>query len=184
LAALRVSCAPPASNLAAARLVVSFPSLSPFRAQNSSRHLTKDLSSVYLPLDWWTPIPSPPITKIHLPVDTLAHLTRLLQKGLTRFPLILHAFFPVGTNIPTLQLVTRTYHPLRVRAKDMMVKDWITDMPTPPYYDHPTRLSTHTFLGLGKFVAWRIHHMRSAKRYLAAHPSWFDENPELTCPQC
>jgi len=26
--------------------------------------------------------------------------------------------------------------------------------------------------------------MRSAKSYLAAHPSWFDEDPDPTCPRC
>ena len=51
LAALRVACAPPTHNPAAARLPPSFPSLSVFRAQDSSRHLTRGLSSVYLPLD-------------------------------------------------------------------------------------------------------------------------------------
>src|ERR1700712_1137471 len=59
LAALRVACAPPTHNPAAARLPPSFPSLSVFRAQDSSRHLTKGLSSVYLPLDWRTPVPPP-----------------------------------------------------------------------------------------------------------------------------
>jgi len=39
-------------------------------------------------------------------------------------------------------------------------------------------------MSLGKFVAGRIHQMRAAKGYLAAHPSWFDENPNLTCPRC
>jgi len=39
-------------------------------------------------------------------------------------------------------------------------------------------------MGLGKFVAGRIHQMRSAKSYLVAHPSWSDEDPELTCPRC
>jgi len=39
-------------------------------------------------------------------------------------------------------------------------------------------------MGLGKFVAGRIHQMRSAKSYLAAHPSWSDENPDPTCPRC
>ena len=38
-------------------------------------------------------------------------------------------------------------------------------------------------MGLGKFVAGRIHQMRAAKSYLAAHPSWFNENPNPTCPQ-
>jgi len=40
LAALRVACAPPYANPAAARLPPSFPSLSSFRAQDSNRHLT------------------------------------------------------------------------------------------------------------------------------------------------
>ena len=26
--------------------------------------------------------------------------------------------------------------------------------------------------------------MRAAKSYLAAHPSWSDEDPNLTCPRC
>jgi len=49
LAALRVACALPYANPASARLPQSFPSLSSFRAQDSSRHLTKGLSLVYLP---------------------------------------------------------------------------------------------------------------------------------------
>jgi len=89
LAALRVACAPPYANPAAARLPPSFPSLSSFRAQDSSRHLTKGLSSVYLPLYWRTKVPSPPLRK-HLPIDALAHLTLPLQEGLTRLPLVLH----------------------------------------------------------------------------------------------
>ena len=90
LAALRVACAPPNANPASARLPPSFPSLSTFRAQDSSRHLTKGLYSVYLPLDWRTKIPSPPL-RMHLPVDSLAHLTLPLQEGLTRFPLVYQA---------------------------------------------------------------------------------------------
>jgi len=87
LAALRVACSPPYANPASARLPQSFPSLSPFRAQDSSRHLTKGLSSVYLPLGWRTKTPSPPLRK-HLPVDALAHLTLPLQDGLTYLPLV------------------------------------------------------------------------------------------------
>ena len=51
LAALRIACTPPTHNPAAARLPSSFPSLSSFRALDSSRHLTKGLSSYYLPLN-------------------------------------------------------------------------------------------------------------------------------------
>jgi len=60
LAALGVACSPTMNNLASARLPPSFPSLSLFRAQDSSRHLTKGLSSVYLPLDWRTQSRPPP----------------------------------------------------------------------------------------------------------------------------
>jgi len=67
---------------------------------------------------------------------------------------------------------------------DMLLKDWASDAPTPPYYNHPPRLSPHPFMGLGKFMAGRIHQMCSAKSYLAAHPSWLDENPVLTWSQC
>ena len=49
LAALRIACAPPTLNPAAARLPTSCPSMSTFRALDSSRHLTKGLSSYYLP---------------------------------------------------------------------------------------------------------------------------------------
>jgi len=50
-AALRVTCALFTTNPAAARLPASFPSLSAFRAQDSSRHLTRSLSSIYHSLD-------------------------------------------------------------------------------------------------------------------------------------
>jgi len=183
LAALRIACAPPSANPASARLPQSFPSLSSFRAQDASRHLTIGLSSVYLPLNWRTRVPSPPVRK-HLPVDALAHLTLPLQEGLTRLPLVLHAPPPPGTEIPPPDLMRKTYQALRTRARNMLIQDWITDDPTPPYYGYPPTLSPHPFMGLGKFVAGRIHQMRSGKSYLAAHPSWSDEEADPTCPRC
>ena len=89
-----------------------------------------------------------------------------------------------GTNIPPPDLRRKAYQALRTRAKNRLIQDWVTDDPTPPYYEYPPSLSPHSFMGLGKFVAGRIHQMRSAKSYLAAHPSWFDENPDPTCPPC
>jgi len=183
LAALWIACALPTNNPAAASLPASFPSLSAFRAQDASRHLTRGLYSVYLPLDWRSPLLSPPIRK-HLPIDPLAHLTCPLQEGLTRLPLILHVALPPGSNIPPAQLMACTHHTLRIRARDMLIKDWATNAPTPTCYKHQPRLSPHPFMGLGKFVAGRIHQMRAAKSCLVAHPSWFDENPSLTCPRC
>jgi len=122
LAALRVASALPNANPASARLPQSFPSLSSFRAQDSSRHLTRGLSSVYLPLDWRTQVPSPPIRK-HLPIDLLAHLTLPLQRGLTRLPLVLHAAPSPGTNIPLPELMRRTYQALWAHAKNMLLQD-------------------------------------------------------------
>jgi len=66
----------------------------------------------------------------------------------------------------------------------MLRQDWADDDPTPPYYDYHPSLTPHPFMGLGKFLAGRIHQMRAGKSYLAAHPSWSDEDPNLTCPRC
>ena len=78
----------------------------------------------------------------------------------------------------------KAYEALRARARRMLLQDWDEEDPTPPYYHYRPSLEPHPFMGLGKFVAGRIHQMRSAKSYLAAHPSWFDEDPNLTCPRC
>ena len=51
LHALRIACALLYANPASVRLPQSFPSLSSFRAQDLSRHLTIGLCSVYLTLD-------------------------------------------------------------------------------------------------------------------------------------
>ena len=39
-------------------------------------------------------------------------------------------------------------------------------------------------MGLGKFMAGRIHQMRFQKSYLAAHPSWFNAHDSTLCPLC
>jgi len=102
LAAVRIACAPPTGNPPLARLPPSFPSLYTFRAQDSTRHLTKGLSSVYLPLSWRTTVPSLPLRK-HLPIGALAHLTLAPQEGLTRFPLVLHIVPRLATRSPRAQ---------------------------------------------------------------------------------
>jgi len=86
--------------------------------------------------------------------------------------------------MPLPGLMSKTYQALRAGARNILLQDWATDAPTPPYYEYPPSLSPHPFMGLGKLVAGRIHQMRVAKSYLAAHPSWFDENWNLICPRC
>ena len=39
-------------------------------------------------------------------------------------------------------------------------------------------------MGLGKFVAERIHQMRAGKIYLAAHPTWKSHDADTSCPRC
>ena len=130
VAALRIAWAPPTHNPAAARLPSSFPSLSSFRALDSTRHLTKGLSSYYLPLHWRTPVPSPPMRK-HLLIDALAHLTIPLSEGLSRFPLVLKAPPPPGENIPPPLLMAHTYKALKVRSQLLMMKEWNSLHPPP-----------------------------------------------------
>ena len=83
LAAIRITCAPPTHNPAVARVPSSFSSLSTFRANDSSRPHPRGLSSFYLPLNWRTLVPSPPLRN-DLPIDALAHLTISFMEGLSR----------------------------------------------------------------------------------------------------
>lgn len=64
-----------------------------------------------------------------------------------------------------------------------MMDHW-RSIPFPEYYPFPLRLSPHTFMGLGKFIAGRLYQMRSQKRYLAAHSSWFNDTNSLLCQLC
>ena len=78
----------------------------------------------------------------------------------------------------------KTYQALRTRGRNMLLQDWATDAPTPPYNEYPPSLTPHPFMVLLKFLAGRVHQMRAAKSYLAAHPSWFEDDPNPTCPRC
>ena len=78
----------------------------------------------------------------------------------------------------------KTYRALKRRARDALLEDWRTLDPTPDYYPYAPRLTPHPFMGLDKFVAGRIHQMRAGKSYLAAHPSWWSQLPNDTCPRC
>lgn len=66
----------------------------------------------------------------------------------------------------------------------MLLQDRAADPPIPPYYEYHPSLAPHRFLGRGMFVAQRIDQMRVAKSYLVAHSSWFDRDPDTTCPPC
>jgi len=181
LAALRVVCSPPGMNLATARLHPSFPSLSVHRAPDSLRALTRGLSSVYLPLHWKTPRPVPPL-RHHLPVDAVAHRTIPFTLGLSRMPMINSHLVCPTPNLPPQSLMDDTYSALKKRVRETLLVEWASLFPTPGYYLHPPALQPRPFMGLGKFVAGRIHQMRAGKSYLAVHPTWRSIDADTTCP--
>ena len=78
----------------------------------------------------------------------------------------------------------KTYLALKMRARNALLDDWETLHPAPDYYPYSPRLFPHPFMGLDKFVAGRIPQVRAGKSYLAAHPSWWSELPNDTCPSC
>jgi len=184
-AALRVVCSPPSLNPATARLHSSFPSLSTHRVPDSSWAITRGLSSVYLPLHcmWKTPRPVPPIRN-HLPVDAVAHRTIPFTLGLSRMPMINSHLVCPAPVLPPQSLIDSTYSALKKRVRETLLEEWASLFPTPGYYLHPPALHPRPFMGLGKFVAGRIHQMRAGKGYVAAHPTWRSLDADTSCPRC
>jgi len=183
LAALRVVCSPPSLNPATARLHPSFPSLSVHHAPDSSRALTRGLSSVYLPLHRKTPRPVPPLRN-HLPVDAVAHRTIPFTLGLSMMPMINSQLVCPTPTLPPQSLMDNTYSALKKRAREGLLVEWASLFPTPGYNLHPPALHPRPFMGLSKFVAGRIHQMRAGKRYLAAHLTCRSPDADTSCPRC
>jgi len=162
LAPLRVVCSPPSVTLATARLHPSFPSLSGYRAPDSSRAVIRGLSSIYLPLNWKPARPVPPIGN-HLPVDAVAHETIPFTLGLSRMPMINSHLASATPSLPPQSLMDNTSSSLKKRVREALLAEWASQFPTPGYYLHPQALAPRPFMGLGKFVAGRIHQMRAGK---------------------
>ena len=135
-----------------------------------------------MPLNWKTPLRSPPV-RTHLPVDALAHLTLPLLEGFTFAPVINSTLLPDLPALPSDEIMTNAYQALKWRAQTLTMEDW-RSLLLPDYYPYPLRLSLHPFMGLGKFMAGRIHQIRCQKSYLAAHPSWFNAHDSTLCPLC
>ena len=182
MVALRLISSPTSINPALARLCRSFPTLLNARAPDSHRALCTRLDPNVMPLNWKTPLRSPPV-RTHLPVDALAHLTIPLLEGLSFAPLINSTLLPDLPSLPSDEIMTNAYRALKRRAQSLMMEHW-RSLPLPDYYPYPLHLSPHPFMGLGKFMAGRIHQMCSQKSYLAAHPSWFNAHESTLCPLC
>ena len=180
MAALRMACAPPEINPASARLPPTFPSLSHFRAMDSCRILTVGLKNNYIPLKWNQPRPNPAV-RSHLPIDALAHLLTPLVLKTTFFPLVNTHLMPELP--PPSGDGVRSYHALKGDSRDILLAHWSLQAPPPLSYPYKPSFKPHAFMGLNRFIAGRIHQMRSGKSYLAAQPSWSDDRPPL-CPYC
>jgi len=127
--------------------------------------------------------PSPP-TRTYLPVDAMAHLTLPLLGGLSFAPLINSLLLPPLPPLPPDNVMKAAYSSLKAKARLLMLDSWRLDHPPPLYYSFPLSLTPHLFMGLGKFMAGRIHQMRAQKSYLAAHPSWLSPGASRFCPLC
>ena len=129
LAALRVVCSPPSGNPGTAHPHPSFPSHSVHRASDSSRALTRGLTSVYLPLHWKTPRPVSPIRN-HLPVDAVAHRTIPFTLGLSRMPMINSHLVSLTPVLPPQSLMNNTYSPIKKRVREAFLEDLVALLPT------------------------------------------------------
>lgn len=101
-----------------------------------------------------------PLVPSHLLVDTLSHLTLPLLECLSYAPLINSTLFADLLSLPSDKVMIKTYRALRSRARNMMIEHW-SSLSLLNYYPFDLRLSLHPFMGLGRFMAERIHQMRS-----------------------
>ena len=182
MAALRLISSPTSITPASARLCRSFPTLLKAREPDSHWALCTCLDPNVMPLNWKTPLCSPPV-RTHLPVDALAHLTIPLLEGLSYAPMINSTLLPDLPALPSDEIMTNPYRALKRRAYSLMTEHW-RSLPLPDYYPYPLHLSPHPFMVLGRFMAGRIYQLRYQKSYLAAHPSWFKAQESTLCPPC
>ena len=181
LAGLRLICSPPEINPATARLPKSVPTFSPHRAAVIVHGKITFQPYLFFNLGWRS---APDKFKNpryrHNPIRALANTGIPRVHDVVALPPIsLH----LTDYLPLVPGVVPSYARHKLRAKQLLLSDWSTT-PAPPYYPYPPSTHPHPFMGLGKFVAGRIHEMRSGKGYLAAYPSWEDPDAKTTCPLC
>ena len=134
MAALQLVSSPPTINPASARLCRTFPSLLRARAPDSHRALCIQLAPNIMPLNWKTPLPSPPL-RTHLLVDALAHLTHSLLDGFSYAPLIGSTLLPDLPSLPSAETILNAYQALRRKARSLMKNHWCS-IPLPNYYSY------------------------------------------------
>ena len=170
MAALRLVFSSPQINPASASLCTSFPSLLMFRPPDSHQFLCTRLDPNIMPHNWKTPRPSP-TTRTHLPLDAMAHLTLPLLVSLSFASLLNSLLLPDLPPLPPDDVMKPSYSSNKAKARLPMLDSWWLSHPPPPYNSFHLAPAPHPFMGLGKFVAGRIHQLWAQKSYLAAHSS-------------
>jgi len=179
LAFLRILCSPPEINPATARLPPSVQTPSLHRHSPDHRVLSAKNAGRRLPLPWLQPRP-PTKNRAHLPLDALPRsmLFLLGPDGLAPLPVTSQHLLCESYPVP---IPHRSYPQLKLKCKNLLMKEWDEAAPYPARYPYRPSLRPHPFMELDKFSAGRLHQMRSVKSYLRAHPSWDDDAP-TTCP--
>ena len=181
LASLRILCSPPEINPATARLPPSVQTPSLHRHSPDHRALSAKNAGSRLPLPWLQPRP-PSKNRAHLPLEALPHSMLFLLGPDGHAPLLVTSQHLLCESYP-VPIPDRSYPQLKLRCKNLLMQEWDEAAPDPARYPYRPSLKPHTFMGLDKFSAGRLHQMRSGKSYLRAHPSWDDDGP-TTCPSC
>jgi len=181
LAGLRLICSPPEINPATVRLPKSVPTFSPHRAPLLACGKITSQPYLFFNLNWRSaPDKAKNPRYRHNAITALANTAVPLVHDVSTLPPIsLHLtdyLSPIPGAVPS-------YTRLKLRAKQLLLSDW-SATPVPPYYPYPPSTRPHPFIGLGKFIARRIHQMRSEKSYLAAHPSWDNPDADTSCLLC
>jgi len=164
-----------------ARLPKSVPTFTAHCAALTARGKITSQPHLFFNLDWHS---APDKTKNpryrHNAITALANMAAHLVHDVSTLPPIsLH----LTHYLPPIPGVVPSYARLKLRAKQLLLSHWSLT-PAPPYYPYPPSTRPHPFMGLGKFVAGRIHQMRAGKSYLAAQPSWDDPDADTSCPLC
>jgi hypothetical protein len=76
------------------------------------------------------------------------------------------------------------YHALKAKVKASASVDLTRSCRASDTKSYPFSHSPHPFMALPRFIAGRIHQMRSGSSYLAAHTSWHDQGVSTLCPSC
>jgi len=181
LAHLRILCSPPEINPATARLPPSVQTPPLPRHSPDHRVLSARNTGSRLPLPWLQARP-PSKNRAHLPLDALPHsmLFILGPHGLSPLPVTSQHLITDHYPEPA---PGRSYPQLTLKCKNLLLEEWDKAAPDPARYPYPPSLRPHTFMGLDKFSAGRIHQMRSGNSDLRAHPSW-DSDAPTTCLSC